>query len=385
MSGGSVRLQQELRSSTQRRTSTATYRNPFTGATLDLPIKGGSVTVDVTAANRRMLDLTLPPMQSLFDSLAVPGGEITVTQTYRYIDNLTETVPLGVFCVDVEQMNYRPDGDLGLKCPDRWLHVMRNGFGLSRASVPSNMAWQEIKRLIEAAWPNAGFPFPGWATGSPDTSATTKVGSLVWDDGSRDNALRAQGGLLPANNLDAYFDANGLAVLRPIPMLTTASQPVWVVATGAAGTFKDATRGRDLSDVHNVIVLSSTASDVILTPIEVANTRDPSLDPLSSLGPLGRVTLEVSSSAFRTSAQMRAAGVTMLNKQLTVQQTLTVISTPNPCLDGYDVIDVIMSAQSGSVRPYERHILDAVTIPLTPDGEQEITVRAARTSADDTI
>lgn len=383
MSGGSARLQQELRSSTQRRTSTATYRNPFTGATLDLPIKGGSVTVDVSAANRRMLDLTLPPMQSLFDTLAVPGGEITVSQTFRYIDNTTETVPLGVFCIDVEQMSYRPDGDLSMKCPDRWLHVVRNGFGLSRASVPANMAWQEIKRLIEGAWPNAAFPFPGWA--SLDQSATTKVGSLVWDDGDRDRALRGEGGLLAANNLDAYFNANGLAVLRPIPALTTASQPVWVVAAGPAGTLKDATRGRDLSAVHNVIVLSSTASDVILTPIEVANTRNPATDPLSSLGPLGRVTLEVSSSAFRTSAQMRAAGVTMLNKQLTVQQTLNVVGTPNPCLEGYDVIDVVMSAQSGSARPYERHILDAVTIPLLPDGEQDITVRATRSSADDTL
>jgi hypothetical protein len=89
---------------------------------------------------------------------------------------------------------------------------------------------------------------------------------------------------------------------------------------------------------------------------------------------------------LRSAAQMDAAGKTLLNKQLSVQQQLDVITTPNPNLDGYDVIDVVLpKGDAGTIRPVERHIIDAVTIPLMPAGEQTITVRATRTTADDTV
>jgi hypothetical protein len=380
VSGGSLRLQQELRSGSQSRWTTASYRNPFTGVSTLLVVKGGQVTVDITATNRRMLSLELAPLQSTFDMLSVPGGEITVTQTYRYIDNTTETVPLGVFCVNTGSMTYKQDGQLSLTCPDRWWRVQSNGFGISRSSIASNTVWQETKRLVEGAWPNAAYPFPGWAT--LNQSATAKVGSLIWSDGNRDAAIQK---LLTDNNLDIYFDANGLAVLRPIPVLTLNSLPVWTVNDGPNGTLKDATRQRDLTSVHNVIVLSTSASDVILPTIEVANTRNPAVDPLSSLGPLGRVVLNYSGN-FRTTPQMRAAGVTLLNKQLSVQQQLESTSTSNPCLDGYDVLAMILPrGDLGTTRPYEQHLLSMATIPLMPEGEQQIAVRATRSTADDTV
>lgn len=381
MSGGSARLQQELRGPVQRRVSTATFRDAFTGLATPLDIIGGQVTVDIGATNRRMLDLTLPPRQSVFDMLASPGGEITVAQTYRYIDNTTETVPIGVFCVNTEAMTYKQDGQLRLTCPDRWWRIQSNGFGVARSAVAGNTAWQEIKRLMEGAWPNAAaYPFPGWA--SLDQSATTKVGPLIWADGDRNAAIQT---MLTDNTLDAYFDASGLAVLRPIPALTISSTPVWTVNDGPNGILKDANRQRDISSVHNVIVLTTSASDVILPTKEVTNTRSPATDPLSSLGPLGRVTMNYAGN-FRSVAQMTAAGKVLLNKQLSVQIQLDLTTTPNPCLDGYDVLGVILpKGDAGTTRPTEQHLIASVTIPLMPDGEQQITVRATRTTADDTV
>lgn len=388
MSGGSVRLQQELRSRSQQRTTTATFRDAFTGVQTPLDIQSGQVTVSVEAANRRMLDLTLPPRQSTFDMLSSPGGEITVVQTFRYIDNNTEPVPLGVFCVNTQAMNYTPDNSaITLQCPDRWWRITSNGFGAARSSVASNAAWQEIKRLIEAAWPNVAYPFPGWAsiagTTNPDQSATTKVGSQVWTDGDRDAAIRA---MLAANALDFYFDASGLAVLRPIPTITSFTLPVWTVNPGPAGVLKDATRTRDMTDVHNVVVLSTSASDVILPIVEVANTRAPGTDPLSSLGPLGRVVLQVSDPNFRTTGQMTAAGKVILNKQLSVNVQLDAQAISNPCLDGYDVVQFVLPrGDAGTQTPAELHQIASCTIPLMPDGSQDITVRATRSTADDTV
>lgn len=380
MAGGSARLQQEIRGGNLTRVTTATFKDAFTGTQAVLDVEGGQVTVDITATNRRMLDLQLVPKQSTFDMLSVPGGEITVTQTLRYIDGTSETVPLGVFCINSQSMTYRPDGQLSLTCPDRWWRIQSNGFQLARASVSSNAGWQEIKRLVEGAWPNAAWPFPGWS--QLDTSATTKVGPLVWLDGDRNNAIRS---LLKLNSLDCYFDANGLAVLRPIPTLTSSSASAWTVNPGPAGVLMDAARARDLSGVHNVICVSTTASDVILPIQIVANTHAYATDQLSSLGPLGAVTLELQDN-YRSTAQMIAAGKVKLSEQLSVQVQMDLTSFPNPALDGWDVISVVLpKGDSGSVTPAEQHLIQRVTHPLGVDAPQQLTMRAPRSTADDSV
>lgn len=383
MPAGSAQLQQALRSgSVVRRTSSAVFKNPFTGITTPLPILADSdskVTVDVGAVNRRMLSLALPPSQSLFDVVSVAGGEITASQTVFYLDRTSEVVPLGVFPVTEEGMTYRPGGQLSLTCPDRWFTIQACGFDTARTSTASNTGSQEIKRLVEAAWSNAGWPFPGWS--QLDMGATTKVGPLVWTDGDRNNAVQ---GLLKLNSYDAYFDANGLAVLRPIPILTAAAVPVWVINPGEAGVLIDAERIRDSSVVRNVIVVSTTASDVILPIQVIANTHDPNVDPLSSLGPLGRRTMQYADN-FRSTAQMIAAGKVQLSKQLSIQQQLSLTARSNPWLDGYDVITGILPKGDGTTQPTEQHLIQTATIPLTPAGQQLITVRSTRPTADDTV
>jgi kumamolisin len=364
--------------------TTATFKDPFTAVETPLQIlSGSSVTVDVTASVRRTLSLSLPPLQSTYDILSVPGGEVTVTQGIRFIDGTIETVPLGVFCIDQNRMTYRPDGQLSLTAPDRWLQVQRNRFGLARSSVASNTGSQEIKRLIEGAWPNGGFPFPGWAASNPSMSATTKVGSLIWDTGDRAGAIEE---IAKANSLDFRFNASGLAELQPIPILTQASVPVWVVDAGAAGVMLDGERSRDMTTFGNAVIVSSSASDIILTPVEVKNAHAVPGDPLSTLGPLGYRPRYYSSPLIRTTAQATAAGKTILQQILSVAQQLSLTAVPNAALDGWDVVDVIFpKGDFGTVRPDERHLIESFTVPLTPDGTQSITLRSTRATADDTV
>lgn len=361
--------------------STAVYTNPFTGAATALPIKTGStVTVDVTAKNRRMLTLVMPPLQALYNTLLVPGGEITVTQTFTYIDRTTETIPLGVFQVDKESLGYRADGQLTATCPDRWVQVQRNRFGLNRASVPANAGWQEIKRLVEGAWPNSLFPFPGWS--HVDTSAVTHVGPLVWDDGDREAAILA---LCATGMLDIYFDPNGLGVLTPLPQPISSSAPVFTIDSSLSGVFLDGDRELDLTTVHNAVIVSSSASDIILTPVEVKNTHDPTSDPLSTLGPLGYRPAYYTSGVIRTTDQATNVGKTILQQQLQAAQQVSLTSIPNPALDGWDVLLVVYPpSEYGTTRPSEIQILESTTIPLTADGTQTITLRSTRATADDT-
>lgn len=355
-------------------TSTATHYDPSTKVTTLLPIKDGTVTVDSTAACRRVLSMTVPPTQYLEDALASPGGEITATQTVRYIDQSTETIPLGVFVIDQDQISYTTGGDLALTCRDRWVIVQRNRFGVTdalRATIPSNATWQEIKRLVEGAWPNARFPFPGWA--QLDQTATAKVGPRVWDDGSRENAVNT----LADSRLQVFFDPTGKAVLRPTPVLTASSAPAWQVVSGLGGALVTADRTRDRTRTRNVIIATTSASDIYLTPSVKANTNP--ADPLSTVGPLGFVPWYLSG-VFYTKAAQDAAATVALSKQLGMAQQLSLENAPNAALDADDVIGVTLPAP----RPYEVHIIDSLTIPLLPSGTQQIQTRSTRPTADDT-
>jgi hypothetical protein len=273
-------------------------------------------------------------------------------------------------------IGYTPAGQLTVTAPDRSIRIVRNRFALSRSSVASNTASQEIKRLVEGAWPNSAYPFPGWAAGSPVMTATTKVGSLIWTDGDRAKAISQ---LATDNSLDVYFNAQGLAVVQPLPVLTPNSAAVWTVDASASGVMIDATRQTDLSSVHNAVIVSSSASDIILTPVEVKNTNSPVVDPLSTLGPLGYNPAYYDSPTIRTTAQALAAGTTLLAKHLSSAQQVSWTAVPNPALDGWDVLDVVYPpGDKGTPRPVDHQMLESTVIPLTPDATQTGTLRSTR-------
>lgn len=350
----------------------ATHRNPFTGVLTDLPIKDGQVVDDSTVAVRRTLNLTLPTSQSLWDTLSVPGGEITVTKATRYIDRTFETVPLGVFVVDQDAMGYGPGDSITLTCPDRSLIITRNRFGVARSSIPGNTIWQEIQRLVQAAWPNVAYPFPGWA--QLDTSATAKIGPLIWTDGDRGKAITD---LCTAHSLEFYFNSEGTAVLRPVPILTTSSIPVWTVDAQEGGVHISSTRTRDLSTVRNAWIVTSSATDLHLAPVEVKNVNP--ADHLSTLGPLGYVPGYFDSPVLRTSAAQTAAGKTLLRRSLGVAQQINLDAAPNDALEAEDVIEVVLPRiDRTTARPIELHMIDSVTIPLLPTGTQTIQTRSTR-------
>lgn len=356
----------------------ATHRNLITGVSTALKIEDGSITDDATSQVRRSLSLTVPNEQATWDALDTVGGEITVQQGVRYVDGGRELLPMGVFVVDTDQIGYGPGGTIAITAPDRWGKVAKNTLPPSgRASVASHAAWQEIQRLVEGAW-NATYPFPGWS--QLDTSATAKVGSLLWDDGNRESAARA---LCTDNSVEVFFDRTGKGVLRPVPVLTDTSPYVATIDAGARGVLLDADRTRDRTGIANVIIVSTSATDVTFTPQEVKNTT--AGDPLSVNGPLGYMAVEYASPSLRNSAQALAAGRTMLAKTLGVAKQLSLTAAGNPALDSEDVIlAVLPRIDRSAARPSELHILDTVVHPLTPTGTQSLSTRSTRPATDGT-
>lgn len=356
--------------------ASAVHHNLVDDTDTTLAPKDGTVTVDVTSNVRRTLSLNVPTSEVTWDALDTEGGEITLTRSVRFTNGELEPVPLGVFIVDVDEIGYGPGDTITITAPDRWGKVQKNTLPPSgRASVPSNAAWQEIQRLVEGAWSMA-YPFPGWSL--LDESATTKVGALLWDDGNREAAIL---GLCTDNSLEVFFDASGLGVLRPIPVLDDDSIPVWTVDAGTAGVMISADRSRDRTRVSNAIIVSTAATDVTFPPQEVKDTT--SGDPLAVAGPLGYMATEYSSPSLRNSAQARAAGRTMLARTLGVAKQLSLESVQNDALDARDVISVILpKIDRNTERPTELHIIDTITIPLAPSGTQQIATRSTRPSTD---
>lgn len=350
-------------------TCNAVHFDAFTGRTTVLPIKDGTVTVDTAAACRRTLSLSVPPLPAYVDALEAPGGEITITQTVRYINRATETIPLGVFVVDEDSGGYDRRGDLSITGRDRMVIVQRNQFGATgAASIPTSPAHAEIRRLIEGAWPNAAYPFPGWA--QRDTTAITPVGSLLWADGDRDAAWRK---IAETNSVQAFFQADGRAVLRKIPVPKPTSIPVWTVRPGQGGAMLGAERARDRSQLFNAVVVDSTAPGLYLPGAVAANT-DPT-DPYSTKGKLGFQPRRVSSPTYYNVGQMNLAAMVKLSKLLGRASTLSLETAPNGALEGDDVLGIRLPG-SDPAAPPELRVVTSFTVPLTPKGRQQIQLRS---------
>ncbi|GAA2566400.1 hypothetical protein GCM10010435_44500 [Winogradskya consettensis] len=329
----------------------------------DLPITGGTVTVNSGTGVRRTLDVTIAD-ESLWPQLDVIGIELRPYRGVRYPSGAAELVPLGVFCVDSTSMRVRPGSGIQVRAaPDRWARVQRAQFETPQASVRGNMIRQEIIRLVTAAVPGI--------TVTDTTTATTLVTPLVWD---RDRAGTAAD-LATAIAAEVYFDVDGGLVLEPAPLLSQV--PVWTVDASANGILLDGDIARDRSRTYNVVVASMGAVDG-RTPFAPQIAAD--TDPTSRTwvdGPFGRVPYYYSSPNLHTTAQALAAAKALLAKVKAINAQLSVESVVHPGLDRGDVMTVLTPAGI-----LERHLIDSLTVPLEVGGVQRITARSSRPDGD---
>jgi hypothetical protein len=178
-----------------------------------------------------------------------------------------------------------------------------------------------------------------------------------------------------------FFDRNGQAVLRPVPVLTPTSTPVWTVDAGASGVMVAAQRVTDWSNTRNVILVSTSATDVVFDPVECKDTTFG--DPLDVTGTLGYVPEEWTSPTLRNSDQARAAGLTRLRKRLGSGQTVSLSAVQNPTLDSEDVVGIQYPQIDPNVSPLtDAQILDSVTHPLKYDATQDMQTRSTRPLTD---
>lgn len=328
----------------------------------NMPIDGGSVRVSSGIGVRRTLDLTISD-RSLWDTLDVTGIELYPYRGVRYPSGEVETVPLGVFGLDSQAMSLAPSGGIQVRsAPDRWARIQRAAFETPQTSQAGQFTVNEIARLAVQAIPNVEVLITA--------TSTATVGALVYD---RDRA-KQMSDLATGISAEVFFDNLGRLIVRDAPLLS--QTPVWTVDASPTGVLLDGERIRERSRTYSVVVVTDarTEGSVPFAPQVVAD-----LDPTSRTyvnGPFGRVPYFWSSPSIRTAAQASAAAATLLNRVKAVNAQIDVESVVHPALDRGDVITVVTPDTT------ELHLVDAVTVPLTVSGTQQITTRSSRPEGD---
>jgi hypothetical protein len=334
----------------------------------NLPLVDGSIDVDgATPGARRTLSATFAPEPGLWEALAPIGTELKAFTVLRFPDGTTETVPQGVFVVDVQRMGYAVNGDIKVTAPDRWVRVQRARFLAPRASLPGVLVVDQISALLLQAMP-AGL------TVSQESTATATVPRQTWDR-DRDKAIQE---LAKAASVDVFMDRNGSPVIRNVPTLS--SSPVWTVDASASGVLIDADRERNRQRTRNIVVVNSTANPpAFVTQYLWDNDPDSptyagsgagagTTPPVpASAGPFGQVPHFYASPLLMNASQALQAGGTLLAKTTGLAAQLSLSAVANLALDDGDTIRVELPPERRDLlRPVERHIVDRLSVPLLP-------------------
>lgn len=340
----------------------------------DLAVASGTVTDDAEPGVRRQLDITLTPepgetVQQLFDLLAPVGTELRVRSVLRYPDGVSsESVPMGVFDIDSEQMGYAPGGTLVVKASDKWVRIQRARFLAPFASNPAITIKAQIAALIRRAL-GSGEPVTTTATSN---AMTPKV---VWDR-DMDKAI-----LDLAKSIGAwvYFDRDGVATIADLPADNSAS--VWRVAADNDGVMLDASRSRDRSKTYNTVVVNSEQVDgaALFAPVTLSDGDTTS--PTYVGGPFGSVPYFYSSPLLTTTNQATQAGLSILARVKGLNAQLGLKTVRNHALDAMDAISVQLPKERWDVPlpPIEHHLVDRIVHPLTAGDSQSVDTRSTRT------
>lgn len=347
--------------------------NTATGVQTPLDVlEGSTVTIDGTAEIRARADLNLNPDDLPFDAtdpLAPFGNEIWLARGITYSDGTRETVPLGRFRIDGDDISDAGDSfTLQVPCLDRSAIIMDAVFEVPY-EVPASITFNAaIAAIITDAWPAVQMNFATTIYVTPNgitaPTITAREGEDKWD------FCR---GLGEAMKCDLYFDRVGVLQLAPVPLGT--SLAVAEIAEGEQGLLLSASRNWSRDDaVNRVVVTGNTFRGVAID--------DNDLSPTRYGGPFGKKTYEYTPSSpaedlLTSDAHAASMARTILTTKLGIAQQVSFSALVDPRFDPYDVIRV----RRLRLGVNQDSILDSLTIPLDPGGTMDGSVRASQVLA----
>lgn len=331
-----------------------------------IPIVDGSVTLDRNASIRGQCDLTIPDMvPTTAQSLLAPyGNELAIYRGIDFGPSGQELISLGRFRIDsVESAE-----------PGRSVHVT----GQDRSAVVSDARLEAlytvdagtnyvaaIRALIEAGLSGATvFPFALGSTVHSTPEIIVQEQSDRWDTAQS---------WAQSCGLELYFDGDGVCVARSEPDITT-GPIVFDIDEGPGGILIDVGTTWDRQRIYNRVIAigENPASGAIYRG--VATDSDPS-SPTYYFGPFGKVPTFFASPLLATDGQAAAAALTILRRVTGQTQSVKFDAIVAPFLEPGDIVHVTRSTLPINGSP---HLIESLSIPLSPTGMMSGTTRTRR-------
>lgn len=320
----------------------------------EIPIVDGQVTLDSTADIRSQLTLSTTPdlWPDTANSLLAPyGNELFVERGIYYGNGARELVSQGYFRIDsVKQDGLRET--ISLEGRDRMAGLID-----ARLETPYQFGQGTSFRgafefLVTRAYTEAQIEYDF----DPDAIAFAKQYVAERDrHGFLADMVASQGKVW-------YWDYRGVLQVRDAPDPTT---PVWGVTHGRDGVLVSLDRSLDREGVYNAVVATGESPGDLPPVRAIARDVGPA-SPTYYYGDFGKVPRFYASSFITTEAQAESAARSILSRAIGLPYNIGFSAVPNPALEPLDPVTV---SYEDHRRP-ETHVLERLSLPLTPGGEQ---------------
>jgi len=339
-----------------------------------LKIASGSVTVSAKNATRRTCEVTLSTDRTAdnmvpdndYDLLTPFGNELRLYRGIEYSNGTQEFIPLGVFVITDVAISDRADGvAMKVSGEDRALIVSRSKW-LQPYQMVAGTLEASITALLQSRYSDVQVSFP--TTG-------VSIGQVILGADKANDPWKDAVQICELVGYDLYFDVTGVVTMNQFPTLDGAV----VVATyeeGNGTTITELDRTISTKETFNGVIYTVTGTQVS-TPIKVTVWDEDSTSPTYRFGKFGQVPIFITSSLVSTTAAATTAATNLLYTYIGSQETLNWSSLVDPTLDVQDVVYV----KSVGAKVNRLVIIDALSIPLSPDAQMKADARIVRVVA----
>lgn len=295
------------------------------------------------------LDVVPQPGIDLYSILSTPGAVYRIRHGIDFGYGEPELVDMGVYEASQGSINII-DGSISISLVDRWICLERarlaapaevdGSFYASRADL--------IGQIVEAAF------ITGFAPDGVDIRA--EGGQFfdvrVWE---RDRTQIIKD-MATDGELDCYFDASGVFVIREQPIIDLNVPTVWTFRTGPSANIFTAERERPFDRLYNVVVVSPIDEEQTweAQAAGIADVTHPRHQ--DNLGQL--VPYFYSSPTLSDANAALSAAETILQRVLGTTETVSIGALGNPALEVGDMVTIAHQATPSDPGFNSVHMID---------------------------
>lgn len=318
-----------------------------------LEIVDGTVTLDITAATRGRVDLTVRVDDVPTDPdhpLAPYGNEILIERGIQFSNGDVELVSLGRFRIERTDVSEDQGGTVvRVAGRDRSARIIDARFAYAYSIAAGSSYDTTLESVLTEGWPSVPL--------SLDALGGT-TGLLAVEEASDRWQFAQKMALDKGHHL--YFDGDGACVNPPVAQAGDRA-PDQQLVEGEGGLLVTATSTWSRDGTYNHVIATGEATSEL--PVRAEALDDNPLSPTYVYGKFGDVIRWYSSPFVTTQEQAQSAAEAILSQELGTTKQVDFGTIVNPALEPNDIVRITRQAAGVD----EDHVIDQLTIGLTAD------------------